>query len=159
MKFDLQRATLPVSVLVVLTLACAPAATPGTSSNRSIVTADDLAEHPDAPIEQVIQRKVPGVTVYRDSDGNVELQIRGASSLMGKPSPPLYVLNGLPVSPGSGAVLTSVDRHDIESIEVLKGADAALYGIDGANGVIIITTKASGARRQPRSSSSRTRLQ
>lgn len=143
MNFDLQHATLAVAVLAALTLSCAPAPAPGTSGDRSIITAEDLAENPDAPIEEVIRRKVPGVTVYRDPDGNVELQIRGASSLMGEPRPPLYVLNGLPVGPGA-AVLRNVARHDIESIEVLKGPAAAIYGIDGANGVIVITTKGSG---------------
>ena len=51
------------------------------------------------------------------------------------------MLNGSPFAPGTGGVLSGINPEDIESIRFLRGADATLYGIDGANGVIVITTK------------------
>jgi TonB-dependent starch-binding outer membrane protein SusC len=53
-------------------------------------------------------------------------------------------VNGSPFAPGSGGVLSGINPEDIESIKLLRGADATLYGIDGANGVIVITTKRGG---------------
>jgi TonB-dependent SusC/RagA subfamily outer membrane receptor len=89
---------------------------------------------------------VPGLLVTRAQDGGIALQVRGSSSFKGDDTPPLYVLNGLPFQPGPGGALTGINPHDIESIKVLKGAEAGLYGIEGANGVIVITTKQPGKR-------------
>lgn len=55
---------------------------------------------------------------------------------------PLYVVDGMPVDPDSGGMLSSVNPYDVESITVLKDAAAtAIYGSRGANGVIIVKTK------------------
>ena len=57
-------------------------------------------------------------------------------------SEPLYVVDGLAIHPGPQGITSGVERHDIESINVLKDpADTALYGLRGANGVIVIKTK------------------
>jgi TonB-dependent SusC/RagA subfamily outer membrane receptor len=147
MKFNLRRATLPVSLLIGLSVGCAPAATRGESQkDQSLVTAEDFEKYPNESIESVIQRKVPGVTVTR-IDGRLVLQIRGASTLLGEPKPPLYVLNGLMISPGPDGALSGINPHDIQSIRVLKGPEAAIYGIDGANGAIVITTKKAGPQK------------
>jgi TonB-dependent SusC/RagA subfamily outer membrane receptor len=50
----------------------------------------------------------------------------------------------MPFRPGPDGALTGINPHDIESIRVLKGAEAGLYGIEGANGVIVITMKRGG---------------
>jgi TonB-dependent SusC/RagA subfamily outer membrane receptor len=110
-----------------------------------MVTSKDFQD-PNESIEQVLQRKVPGVLVTRTGDGGIALQIRGVSSYNGAVTPPLYVLNGVTFHPGPGGALTGINPHDIESIKVLKGAEAGLYGIEGANGVIVITTKQPGKR-------------
>ena len=69
------------------------------------------------------------------------MRIRGGSSLRGS-NTPLYVLDGIEIAPGPNGYLTGVNPNDIESIQVLKEpAETALYGVRGANGVIIIRTK------------------
>ena len=141
---SLPRTALSLSVLIGLFAGCASArsAPPAT---EAAVTSEDL-RNPNEPIESVLQRKVPGLVVTRTDDGGIALRVRGISSYNGAETPPLYVLNGLPFQPGPGGALTGINPHDIESIKVLKGAQAGLYGIEGANGVIVITTKQPGTR-------------
>lgn len=103
-------------------------------------------QNPNEPIEVTLQKKVPGLLVSRTNDGGIALQIRGTSSYRGTETPPLYVLNGLPYQPGPGGALIGINPHDIESIKVLRGAEAGIYGIEGANGVIVVTTKQPGKR-------------
>ncbi|MFL5479706.1 MAG: TonB-dependent receptor plug domain-containing protein [Gemmatimonadaceae bacterium] len=141
----LRRISLGVSAVTGLTFGCAPAPVHHVSHDPSTVTSDDLQD-PHESIESVIQKKVSGVNVRRTSDGGISLQIRGASSYRGQPAPPLFILNGLPFRPGPDGALTGVDPNDIDTIRVLKGAEAGIYGIDGANGVILITTKQAGKR-------------
>jgi len=124
----------------LIPLSCAPRATTQPSADKDVVTAADIEQFPDQPLEMVIQRKVSGVAVIR-TDGGLLLQIRGAATLMGDPKPPLYIVDGMRVASGTGGEMPSVDPKDVETIKVLKGADAAIYGIEGANGVIVITTK------------------
>lgn len=125
---------------------CAPAQTQRPTADRSTVTSDDL-QNTSEPIELVIQRKVPGLQVTRTSDGGIALRVRSNANFGGVDRPPLFILNGMPYQPGPDGALTGIDPHDIESIKVLKGSDAALYGMNGANGVIEITTKKAGRRR------------
>ena len=83
--------------------------------------------------------------------GGLAIRIRGATSVTAS-SDPLYVIDGMPVSTGSGGGLSAgrdplnfVNADDIESITVLRDASAAaIYGSNAANGVVIIKTK-SGA--------------
>jgi TonB-dependent SusC/RagA subfamily outer membrane receptor len=84
-------------------------------------------------IYDMIRGKVPGVQVT----GN-KITIRGISSI-NSGTDPLFVVDGL--------VVNSVDNispRQVKSITVLKGADAAIYGTRGANGVIMITMMGSG---------------
>jgi TonB-dependent SusC/RagA subfamily outer membrane receptor len=83
------------------------------------------------------------VWVTQAPDGGIAVRIRGSSTVKGNPEP-LYVIDDIPVQPGPGGSLTGINPHDIESIKVLKGAEAGLYGIEGANGVIVITMKRGG---------------
>lgn len=79
--------------------------------------------------------RYPGVRVYRESSG---LHVRIRQSL----EEPLYVVDGLPLAPGSGGVLSAVNPCDIEKLQVLSDpADLTFYGLRGAHGVILITTK------------------
>jgi TonB-dependent SusC/RagA subfamily outer membrane receptor len=141
---SLAHAALSLSVLIGLLAGCAPAQSRAPGAGTT-VTSEDLKD-PNVPIEAVLQKKVPGLVVTRTGDGSIALQIRGSSAFDGRDTPPLYVLNGLPFQPGLGGALTGISPHDIESIKVLKGAEAAIYGIEGANGVIVITTKQPGKR-------------
>ena len=141
------RAALSLSVFLGLFSGCSASQARPEPASSSTVTSSDLQD-PHEPIESVLQKKVPGLIVTRTGDGGIALQIRGTSSYNGTETPPLYVLNGLPFQPGPGGVITGVDPHDIESIKVLKGASAGIYGIEGANGAIVITTK-KPTRRNP----------
>ena len=94
----------------------------------------------DEPLEKVLQGRVAGVTVIRTGEG-ISVRIRGGSSIYGN-NEPLYVLDGMPIQPGPNGALSGLNPYDIESIKVLKdAADTAMYGIRGANGVIVIKTK------------------
>lgn len=137
---------MPLSLAALFVAACAPAARQHDTAPANAVTAEDIARNPNEPIEKLLQRKVSGLIVTRTTDG-IALRVRGTTSFDGNDSPPLFVVNDLPFEPGPGGVLTGIDPYAIETIRVLKGADAALYGIRGANGVIVITLKSTGAAR------------
>jgi TonB-dependent SusC/RagA subfamily outer membrane receptor len=109
-----------------------------------MVTAEDLDRQPGQPIEQVLMGRFPGVTVTRAPDGGISVRIRGTTSIRGN-NEPLYVIDGVAIQAGPGGSLTGINPHDIASIEVLKDpAETAVYGLRGANGVIIIRTKRPG---------------
>ena len=93
----------------------------------------------------MLERKSPGLVVVQNGDG-VVLQIRGNSQIDGAILQPLYILNGLPFTPGPGGLVSGININDIDTVKVLKGAQTSLYGIDGANGVIVITTKMGNTR-------------
>lgn len=145
MRFS-RRAAFCLSALIGLSGGCAPASTHSAPAAGAAVTSKDLQDT-NEPIEVVLQKKVPGVVVTRTGGGSIAVQIRGATSFSRTDTRPLYVLNGVQFDPGPGGELTGINPYDIETIKVLKGADATLYGIQGANGVIVITTKQAGARR------------
>jgi TonB-linked SusC/RagA family outer membrane protein len=85
--------------------------------------------------------------------GDISIEIRGRNSLRPEGNEPLYVIDGVPFSSektssasnlySSGfSPLSTLNNADIESIEILKDADAtAIYGSRGSNGVVLITTK------------------
>lgn len=130
-----------IAALVVVAASCASSGPARAQSSRNVVTAADLEKNAHEPIENILQRKISGVTVIKNADGAIWLQIRGNATIMqDEPKRPLYVLNDMPFEPGPEG-LARVNRQDIESIKILKGADAAIYGIEGANGVVVITTK------------------
>ncbi len=108
-----------------------------------------------------LQGKVAGVQVNRTSGGaggSVRVVLRGDKST--RNSQPLYVLDGLPIvnptggpvaglyneSPDGGDIISTINPDDIESVSILKGAAAsALYGSQGSNGVVLITTRSGSA--------------
>jgi TonB-dependent SusC/RagA subfamily outer membrane receptor len=107
---------------------------------RDDVTADDIERSPGQSIEEILKDRVAGVTVTQGQGGLV-VRIRGVSSFYGN-NEPLYVLDDVPIAAGPGGVLRGLSPYDIESINVLKDpAETALYGVRGANGVILIKTK------------------
>src|SRR5438309_92172 len=84
------------------------------------------------------------LAVSRTADGGIAVRIRGAASFNAS-AQPLYVVDGIPMQPGPNGSLTGINPYDIESIQVLKdAADTAIYGMRGANGVIVIKTKRPG---------------
>jgi len=133
------------------------------------ISAKDIEKQPVTNVLQALQGRMAGVTIVQTNGlpgAGINVQIRGANAigLNGvKPNRPLYIIDGVPylsepintaafASSQSGAALPSAEGNtspmntinpsDIESIEVLKDADAtAIYGSRGANGVVLITTK------------------
>ena len=147
-------AFLRVAFPVVLVAGCAsgrgaPASqtgAPGASTAPSTVTSDDIHPAPGDPIEKTLQGRVSGVIVTTAADGGISVRIRGQSSFSGN-NEPLYVIDGVPITPGPGGSLSGINPNDIESIRVLKDpADLTMYGSRGANGVIVIKTKKPGRR-------------
>ncbi len=127
------------------------------TGNISKVTAEEISKQPVANPLQALAGRMPGVYIQQNSGvpgGSFNIQIRGKNSLRDDGNNPLYIIDGVPFasSPlGSmysslitsyGNPLSNLNPADIESIEILKDADAtAIYGSRGANGVVLITTK------------------
>jgi TonB-dependent starch-binding outer membrane protein SusC len=106
-----------------------------------VVSADDIQRTPSEPIERTLMRRFPGVWVARTPEGGLSVRIRGATSINSS-TEPLYVIDGIATQPGPNGSLTGVQAQDIETIQVLKdAASTAMYGVRGANGVIVIKTK------------------
>ena len=93
-------------------------------------------------IEEMLAGRVPGLEVSHTSSGDYTLRIRGRNTLYGSDEP-LVVLDGMPLRAGGlSRSLAAISPSDVARIEVLKDAGAtAFYGVRGANGVILITTK------------------
>lgn len=132
---------LPLGILA----ACASAQSANTSRDQAApgttVTADDISKSSDEPIEKALMARVPGVWITRTSDGGIAIRLR-ATTTVNASSEPLYVIDGTPIKPGPGGSLVGINPYDIEKIEVHKDAAAtAMWGMRGANGVIVITTK------------------
>lgn len=83
--------------------------------------------------------KVPGVNVTGSGD-NAYVTIRGISSFQSG-NTPLYVIDGQAIGNNYSQANNMVNPQDIDYVRVLKGPDAAIYGVRGANGVIMIVTK------------------
>lgn len=105
------------------------------------VNMDKLTEAPVANFDQALAGRVAGVQVNSgggEPGGGTKIVIRGGNTVNGDNSP-LYVMDGFIVENFDPGI---IDPSDIETMTVLKDASAtAIYGVRGANGVIIITTK------------------
>jgi TonB-linked SusC/RagA family outer membrane protein len=122
------------------------------------ITSDDISKQPVGNPMAALIGRMPGVNIQQASGmpgSSFSIQIRGRNSLRSDGNTPLYIVDGVPFpatsiaagnSPlGNPSPLNSLNPSDIESIEVLKDADAtAIYGTRGANGVVLITTKKGG---------------
>ncbi len=94
-----------------------------------------------ARAEELMIGRFPGVEVVRLASGDLSVRIRGATTLLGS-NEPLFVIDGMEISPGPGGALAGINPGDIAKIEVLKDVGStALYGVRGANGVVLITTR------------------
>lgn len=91
-------------------------------------------------IFDVIQGRVPGVQVT-GSGMNRSIQIRGAANFSGAIEP-LFLLDGMAVSKDA---IISIPPSDVEAVDILKGANAAIYGSQGGGGVVAILTKRGGS--------------
>ena len=120
------------------------------------VDADELTNTKDINFMNSLSGKAAGVEIRKNAagpGGSTRIVLRGTKSLTGD-SEPLFVIDGVPMVNrktsqagmwggwDGGDGLSQVNPEDIESINILKGSNAAaLYGSQGANGVVLITTK------------------
>jgi TonB-dependent SusC/RagA subfamily outer membrane receptor len=118
------------------------ASPPRTSTSSDNHVGRDRANQSYARIEDLIEGRAPGVRVLHNQDGSIRLQIRGISSPTGH-NDPLVVIDGSPTTElRPGSALAALNPSDVVSIDVLKdAASTAFYGMRGANGVIVITTR------------------
>ncbi|MDO7884349.1 SusC/RagA family TonB-linked outer membrane protein [Hymenobacter cheonanensis] len=118
----------------------------GTQAKREVtgaiasVKGDDLVNQASQNPISSIQGKVAGVQITNSGTpgGAPQITIRGTGSISG--ASPLYVVDGTMLP--AGADLSFLNQADIASLEVLKdAASASIYGVQAANGVVIVTTK------------------
>lgn len=140
------------------------------TGNISSITSKQIENKPIQNVLLALQGEVPGIVVNQSTgfaNSGIQVQIQGLNSI-GKSNDPLYVVDGVPYnaqmlptinavggyssplpdgggSGGAGTIgnpLSFISPQDIESVSILKDADAtAIYGSRAANGAILITTK------------------
>lgn len=129
------------------------------TGNISKISSAEISSQPVSNPLQALQGRVPGLYIQQMNGvpgSSPTVRIRGQNSL-NSGNEPLYIIDNVPFMTGNLSTnstsanilgtsgispLNSINPADIESIEVLKDADAtAIYGSRGANGVILITTK------------------
>lgn len=116
----------------------------------STVRGSEFEDLPVQSLDKAMQGRASGVQINSASGqpgGAVDFKIRGVGSYNAS-NAPLIIIDGVQMIPGilsgvaSTNVLAMVNPNDIESIEILKDASAsAIYGAQGANGVVLITTQ------------------
>jgi len=128
------------------------------TGNIARITSKDIATQPVTNVLAAMQGRMAGVNITQNTGvpgGGFNIQIRGQNSIRADANSPLYIIDGVPyasetigysqtstIFPSTTSPLNSINPDAIESIEVLKDADAtAIYGSRGANGVVLITTK------------------
>lgn len=112
------------------------------------ISSDAIDKSVVTTADQVLQGRMAGVQVVQNSGipgGGNSIMIRGIGSI-NSTNEPIYVIDGVIIAPESGSIisnpLASINPADIESMDVLKDASAtAIYGAQGANGVVLITMK------------------
>ncbi len=103
----------------------------------SAISGKDLIKTPMQNVSNMLTGKVSGITAVqtngRPGADAANIHVRGLNDFAG--SGPLVIVDGVPMD------MNQVNPQDIESVSVLKDASAAIYGVQGANGVILVTTK------------------
>lgn len=124
------------------------------TGNVGRITAQEIARQPVGNPLAALAGRIPGLVITPFSGlpgSNYTVAIRGQNSISNG-NEPFYIVDGVPYvsnsmsqvngTSGQQSPFSSINPSDIESIEVLKDADAtAIYGSRGSNGVILITTK------------------
>ena len=115
----------------------------------SSVNVKDLTQSPSANVTNALAGRLPGLTVTQFGGGEpgkdqASFAVRGISSYTSGAQSPIVIVDGVERS------LSSLDPNEIETFSILKDASAtAVYGIRGANGVIIVTTKRGAPQEKP----------
>jgi TonB-dependent SusC/RagA subfamily outer membrane receptor len=115
-----------------------------------VVDGDEFQGRPAVHIEELIEGQVAGVQVVHHAGGGISFRIRGTGSI-NSDNEPLYVVDGMPVHVAPGRGLDWLNPGDIQRIEILKDASTtSMYGVRGANGVVVITTRRGKRQSDPR---------
>lgn len=116
------------------------------TGSAKVISGDQLSKKDVSNFSQALAGEVAGVRVINTSGQpgtSATIRIRGIGSVNGNRAP-LYVVDGVAYA----GTLNSINPSDIASITVLKDAAAtAIYGVDGSNGVIVITTNSGRSRK------------
>jgi TonB-linked SusC/RagA family outer membrane protein len=119
------------------------------TTNVAKVKSAELNQAKPVNVAQGLVGKVSGLNITGVNSGvfqDTRITLRGIRSLTGN-NQPLLVVDGLPISLG---YLNTINPNDIQDINILKGASAAaIYGPDGVNGVIIVTTVKGKSKTKP----------
>ncbi len=108
------------------------------NAEKNTITSERLSQVNVASVNQKLQGQVSGVTVGNDNSpgGGTMIRIRGIGSI--NANSPLYVIDDVPYTGN----INAINPNDIESVTVLKDpSQTAIYGVRGANGVIVMKTK------------------
>lgn len=115
----------------------------------SSVNVKELSQSPSANITNALAGRMPGLTVTQFGGGEpgkdiASFSVRGLSSYNRSAQSPIIIVDGVERS------IETLDPNEIETFSILKDASAtAVYGIRGANGVVIVTTKKGVAQSKP----------
>lgn len=136
-----------VGMMVGLVVGCATSKSGSTTEDSraedsNTITREEIEQTGGhVNLQDLIKNRVAGIQVVQTADGRVRARLRGQSSISGNDAV-LFVVDGVPVEPNPDGSLPGIVLSEIESIEVLKDpVDTARYGMLGANGVILVTTK------------------
>ncbi len=107
----------------------------------SAMSNDEIKQSPTANLTGALTGKLPGLNIMQGSsqpgEEAFELRLRGASTMNEGSQSPLILIDGVPRDD-----LSMIDPSEVASISILKDASAtAVFGVRGANGVILVTTK------------------
>ncbi len=115
------------------------------TSSIGSVKPDERRDASATQLDQLLLGRVSGVEIQRLGSGKISLRVRGAASFY-MSSEPLYVIDGTPIPANNFTdAVSGLTAEQVLRIDVLKDAAAtAIYGTQGANGVVLITTKRGG---------------
>ncbi len=112
----------------------------------SLIRNDEIERVPVLEVNQALQGRAAGVFVsnsHANPGGETNVRIRGVNSILGN-NEPLYVIDGF-----IGGNINAVNPNDIESIDILKDASStAIFGTRGSNGVVMVTTRMGGEKKE-----------
>lgn len=115
-----------------------------TTGAVDVVDKKQFENRPMTNTASFLQGVVPGMEIRRNNPGKIgeegfDIQIRGVTS---RADPGiLVVVDGIPYKDNNASALNKINPQDIESMTILKDAQAAIYGARAAGGVILVTTK------------------
>jgi TonB-dependent starch-binding outer membrane protein SusC len=101
----------------------------------AVVNVNQVRQQPTGTFQEALQGKAAGVTIITSGQpgAGTDIRIRGITGFGN--NQPLVIVDGVRGN------LNDINPNDVESVQVLKDASAAIYGVAGSNGVVIVTTK------------------